>query len=291
MQGNEFGRTWFGLQPNALGRIVSRRGKQVQRDSFVTVTPSSDQHVRAYRRLGGVLDFVRGEWLLLGGIALASGLVFAFLLLADEVVEGGTHTFDNAVLLWFREPGNAADPIGPVRLEEMVRDVTALGSFAILSLLVAGVVLYLLLARMRGAAVLVAVSVLGGTVISTVLKAFYDRPRPDLVHLAREFSASFPSGHSMLSAVTYLTLGALLARLAPTGPLKVFALVVAVLLTLMIGTSRMYLGVHYPSDVMAGWCLGAAWALLCSTIAVRLQRRGSVESGPSDPSRPVLEHR
>jgi len=231
-------------------------------------------------RLRRIRDFVQAEAAILGILAVATGLVLAFLGLADEVVGGETSAFDNAVLLLFRNPADLNDLIGPAWVEEMGRDITALGSFAFLGLLVAGVTLYLLLARMHHAALLVLVAVLSGTLISTLLKLGFDRPRPELSHAAREFTASFPSGHAMLSAVTFLTLGALLARLVPQRALKVYCLGVAIFLTLLVGITRLYLGVHFPSDVLAGWCLGSAWALLCSGVALRLQKRGAVEAPP-----------
>ncbi|HKH34153.1 MAG TPA: phosphatase PAP2 family protein, partial [Beijerinckiaceae bacterium] len=120
----------------------------------------------------------------------------------------------------------------------------------------------------------------GGMLMSTLLKLGFARPRPDLVpHGARVYTASFPSGHAMLSAVTYLTLGALLARVQPRRRIKAFFLGLAILLTIVIGMSRVYLGVHWPSDVLAGWCGGAAWAALCWFVALQLQRRGDVEQG------------
>ncbi|KKB85826.1 hypothetical protein VW29_05930 [Devosia limi DSM 17137] len=226
-----------------------------------------------YRRIH---DFIVGEAGLLAAIVLISGLVLAFLRLADAVQEGGTAAFDEAILLMFRTPGDVNQVIGPLWVQEMVRDVTALGSFALLGLIVVGVCIYLVLARMQAAALLVIVSVLSGTVLSTLLKMGYDRPRPDLATMSHQFTASFPSGHAMLSAVTFLTIGALLARLAPTRALQFYAISAALLLTLMVGISRLYMGVHYASDVLAGWCLGAAWALLCSAVALMLERRGTI---------------
>lgn len=227
-------------------------------------------------------DFIKAEWLLLALLAAASGLLLGFLHLADEVGEGETAAFDTAVLMLFRNPNDINDVIGPLWVEEMMRDITALGSFACLGLLVAGLVIYLLLARMRSAAMLLLVSVLGGAALSTVLKMSYNRPRPDLTHMSQQFTASFPSGHAMLSAVTFLTIGALLARLVPTHAQRIFVVAAAIFLTLLIGSSRIYMGVHYPSDVLAGWSLGAAWALACSAVAVMLQRRGAVEEPPQN---------
>lgn len=235
------------------------------------------QNLIRSRQYQALRDFVKAEALLLTGIAVVSGLILGFLRLADEMIEGETEAFDRAILMAFRDPANIDQVIGPPWVQEMVRDVTAMGSFAFLGLLVAGVVIYLLLARMRGAAVLVLVSVLGGTLLSTILKMGYDRPRPDLATMSHQFTASFPSGHAMLSAVTFLTLGAILAQLAPSRALRIYCIVAAMFLTLIVGVSRLYMGVHFPSDVLAGWCLGAAWALGCSLVAFWLERRGKVE--------------
>lgn len=224
-----------------------------------------------------VASFVVTEAPLLMVLAVVSGLILAFLQIADEMIEGEMEAFDRSILLMFRDPANPDLVIGPPWMHEMVRDITALGSFSLLGLIVLGVCAYLYLARMRSAALFVLVSVLGGTLLSTILKMGYNRPRPDLTTMSEQFTASFPSGHAMLSAVTFLTLGALLARFAPTRRLQVLSLGGALLLTLLVGLSRLYMGVHYPSDILAGWCLGSAWALLCSSVAIVLQRRGSVD--------------
>ncbi|MBE0581202.1 phosphatase PAP2 family protein [Devosia sp.] len=222
-------------------------------------------------------SFVVAEAPLLMALAVVSGLILAFLQIADEMIEGEMEAFDRSILLMFRDPANPDLVIGPPWMHEMVRDITALGSFSLLGLIVLAVCAYLYLARMRSAALFVLVSVLGGTLLSTILKMGYNRPRPDLTTMSEQFTASFPSGHAMLSAVTFLTLGALLARFAPTRRLQVLSLGGALLLTLLVGLSRLYMGVHYPSDILAGWCLGSAWALLCSSVAIVLQRRGSVD--------------
>lgn len=226
--------------------------------------------------------FGAAEILMLGILLVVAGLVYGFLELGGEVREGETVAFDSAVLGLFQTPGSPRDPIGPPWVEEMARDITALGSFAWLGLLVFGVVLYLALAKKRGAAALVTVAVLGGTAISTLLKIGYDRPRPEFTDTVRVFTASFPSGHAMLSAVTYLTLGALLARLSAGLGMRLFFVGVALFLTVIVGISRVYLGVHYPTDVLAGWAVGLAWALFCSGLALWLQRRGEL----AQPTRP-----
>jgi undecaprenyl-diphosphatase len=211
-------------------------------------------------------------------LVAAFGL-FAFARLADEVQEGETHRFDEAILLALRNPLDPADPVGPWWVEAMMRDVTALGGTVVLTFITVVAVLYLAIDGKRGAAVLLAVSVGGGTLLSTLLKLGFDRPRPDLVaHLVDVRTLSFPSGHAMLSAVTYLTIGVLVARVSPKRRIKVYVTAVALVLTLAIGLSRVYLGVHWPTDVLAGWSIGAAWAMACWLGAVFLQRRGSVES-------------
>lgn len=222
-------------------------------------------------RLGGMARRVEFP-VLLAGFCIASGL-WGFFELAEVARNATPHDFDTDILLAFREAGRPDDPLGPPWLEEAVRDVTALGSFTVLTLLVSAAVIYLLMAGKRFEALTVFVAVGGGQVLSSLLKLGIDRPRPDLVaHLAEVQTLSFPSGHAMLAAVTYLTLGSLLARSADTRRTKAFFLSFAVLLALMIGMSRIYLGVHWPSDVLAGWCIGFAWALACWMAARFLSR-------------------
>ncbi len=125
---------------------------------------------------------------------------------------------------------------------------------------------------------LVVVATAGGGLLNEVLKWWFARKRPEIVpHLVSVGSASFPSGHSMLALVTYLTLGALLARFASRRRSRTYCIVVSLLLALLVGLSRVYLGVHYPTDVLAGWSAGLAWALPCWLVARYLQYRGSVK--------------
>ena len=211
-------------------------------------------------------------------IGLLGALLWLFISIAGEVREGETADWDRRLLLALRSAADPAVPWGPPWVQEMARDFTALGGVAVLSLMTFAVVGYLLLARKRYAAVAVFVAVAGGLVLSTLLKLGFDRPRPDLVpHGSLVYTTSFPSGHSMMAAVTYLTLGALLARVEASIRIKIYLLSVAVILTVLVGVSRVYLGVHWPTDVAAGWTVGAAWALLCSLVMRRLQRRGTVE--------------
>ncbi|HEV7267044.1 MAG TPA: phosphatase PAP2 family protein [Falsiroseomonas sp.] len=218
------------------------------------------------------------RWTVLALLVVAGG-VWAFVELADEVQEGETERIDRALLLALRSANDPADLLGPPWLEEVGRDLTALGGIAVLTLLSLTVTAFLLLRGLRGAAALLAASVVGGMLVSQALKSVFERPRPDLVpHGAEVFTASFPSGHAMMSAVVYLTLGVLLARVEPMFRVKGFVLGMAVLLAVLVGVSRVYLGVHWPSDVLAGWTVGAAWALLCWLLARWLQRRGQMET-------------
>jgi len=220
----------------------------------------------------------RVERVMLVAVIAAAAALFAFAKLANEVGEGGTRAFDERALLALRTPGNLADPIGPKWVEEMMRDFTALGSTGVLILVVLAVGGFLAMTRKGHAALAVLVAVSSGVLLSQTMKWAYARPRPELVpHGAEVYTASFPSGHSMMSAVVYLTLGALLARTQSSQGAKVYILSVAVILTVLVGASRVYLGVHWPTDVLAGWALGGVWALLCWLAMLWLQARGQVE--------------
>jgi undecaprenyl-diphosphatase len=210
--------------------------------------------------------------------------VWLFIELADEVLEGETGSFDRAVLLALRSSADPAQLWGPGWVQEMARDFTALGGFGVLTLLTAAAIGYLVLQGKRHAAILVFVAVAGGQLVSLGLKAGFDRARPDLVpHGTLVHTASFPSGHAVMAAVTYLTLGALLARVHASVRMKLYLLGLAVLLTVAVGITRVYLGVHWPTDVAAGWVVGAAWALASSAIMQWLQRRGEVEPPEGTP--------
>ena len=214
---------------------------------------------------------------LLAGLVIAGGL-WGFEELMEVTRATTPHAFDTEILLAFRQAGQPGVPIGAPWLEGAMRDITSLGSVSVLVLVTAATIIYLLLIRRPATAVLIFVAVAGGQALSSLLKVGVDRPRPELVsHLVTETSLSFPSGHAMLSAVTYLTLGSLAARFLPGRTTKVYVLSLAVLTTLLVGVSRIYLGVHWPSDVLAGWCAGFAWAMLCWLVARLLQRRKVVD--------------
>ena len=216
---------------------------------------------------------------LLAGIVVAGG-VWGFVELTVVGRDSSAGAFDTEILLAFREAGQTDNPIGPLWFEEAMRDITGLGSTIVLVMVTAVAIFYLLLIGRWRTALLMLVTVGGGQILSSLLKLGIDRPRPDLVsHLAEVQTLSFPSGHAMMSAVTYLTLGSMLAGIVPGRATKIYVLGVAVLITLMVGVSRIYLGVHWPSDVLAGWCAGFAWAMLCWLVARHFFRRTDDAAG------------
>ncbi len=197
---------------------------------------------------------------------------------AAETREGDLRELDDRVLRMVRSPDDPSVPIGPTWLVQAAIDVTALGGTTVLALFLLIVVGYLALEARYDAIVLVVVATAGGGILSAGMKWWFARARPEIVpHLVSVGSASFPSGHSMLALVTYLTLGALLARFVPRRRTRTYCITVSLLLALLVGCSRVYLGVHYPTDVLAGWSAGLAWALLCWLAARYLQYRGRVK--------------
>ncbi|PIC01308.1 phosphatase PAP2 family protein [Caulobacter sp. X] len=216
----------------------------------------------------------RREITAVSALLVAALGAMAFLGIADEVAEGETHALDLAILRALRVEGRPEALIGPDWLHVAAVDVTALGSVAVLSLVI--LLAFALLASLRrwGEGLLLLGGAVGGVSISQGLKAVFGRERPDMAYRAVEaVNASFPSGHAMLSAVVFLTLGALAARFSDRRRVKVLAISAAVLASLLVGASRVYLGVHWASDVLAGWCVGAAWAMACWLVAYLVRRR------------------
>ena len=225
------------------------------------------------------------EWLgdhelvvLSGGFFLAVSF-WTFLALAGLVATGRTKGFDDRILVALRDPNDLARPVGPSWVGDVARDITALGSTDILWCAVLAVAGFLILDRRYRATVFVVVAVLSGWAVSFALKDLFDRTRPTVVpHLMPAHFSSFPSGHSMMAAVVYFTLGSLLSSLVKRRRLKVYFLTLAAILSVLVGLSRLVLGVHYPTDVAAGWAAGLAWAILCWGIERRLADQGTIES-------------
>jgi undecaprenyl-diphosphatase len=186
--------------------------------------------------------------------------------------------FDEWLLVSVRDAENPQYLLGPHWVDEAVRDVTALGGPAVLTFMIIVVLIYLLLHKSYRSAALIFVATLGGLLISLLLKDFFLRERPDIVPaLMVETSPSFPSGHSMLSAVVYITLGSLLTRLETSPPVRVYIISIAIFVAAIIGITRVLLGVHYPTDVLVGWIVGFFWASLCWFLMFALQEEGVVE--------------
>lgn len=219
-------------------------------------------------------------------LLLALAGTWGFTEIANKVMEAESKDFDRQLLLAFRNSADLRDPVGPPSIEEMARDVTALGGVAVLSMLTLAAAGYLFLDNKTRLGLFVLVSIGGGVLVSNSLKNVYGRPRPDVVpHGAYVYTSSFPSGHSMMAAATYLTLGALLARSQKSRRIRAYLLLLGVLIALAVGVSRVYLGVHWPTDVLAGWTAGCVWATVCWTLAWHLQRTNTLE--PEDKVDPV----
>ena len=214
---------------------------------------------------------------------IIAALLFVFGFIAQEVAAMKPSGFDSYVILALRKSAKQPVPIGPPWLQEAARDVTSLGSVIVLLIITFAVAGFLFLTRKPGVAWLMLSAVLGGLALNNLLKFAFGRPRPDFVtRAARVFTTSFPSGHATLSAITYLTIAALLARAYPSLTVNIYFMSLAALLTVLIGFSRIYLGVHFPTDILGGWCIGAAWAIGCWVLMAWLQQGGQVElPGPA----------
>jgi undecaprenyl-diphosphatase len=216
-------------------------------------------------------------WLLLGSLALLA-VVLLIAKLAGEVLEGDTLEFDKRLLQALRKSDNPSQPIGPPWLELAAFDLTALGGPTVLGLTVFAVVGFLVLQGLYRNALFVLLASAGGFLLNDLLKDFFARPRPSVVpHLRQVMSLSFPSGHALTSAAVYLTLGALLMRVAESRLTKFYCMFVAMLTTLLVGATRVYLGVHYPTDVLAGWLVGLSWALFCWLLERAIERSAGLK--------------
>ena len=216
-------------------------------------------------------------WLLvgLGGCIL----LLVFLKLASEVMEGETLAFDKRIVLAFRKADDLSRPIGPAWIESSLLDLTALGGPTVITLVVLAVVGFLVLQARYHSAVAIILTAASGEVLNAALKSLFMRPRPDVVpHLRLAFETSFPSGHAMQSAIIYLTMGAMLMRLSERRLTKIYCCTVAMLATFLVGLSRVYLGVHYPTDVLAGWIVGLLWASVCWLVAQHFEVRAGLKA-------------
>lgn len=233
-----------------------------------------NSHVRKKLQHHGIWKWMPEFSVVLALLAIVGG-AWLFAAVSDEVLESETMDVDHAILQAMRSADNPKDPWGPRWVEMGAEDLTAMGSYTPMAVIVFAVVGYLALIRQWGNAVLITVSVLAGLGLNHLLKDVFDRGRPDIVpHLVDVSTKSFPSGHAMMSAVVYLTMGTLLAQASDRWRVKLFVMGLAVVMTLAIGTTRVYLGVHYPTDVLAGWSIGLAWAALAWLVGWAIRRWG-----------------
>jgi undecaprenyl-diphosphatase len=220
----------------------------------------------------------REELRVLLSAVVVLAMVWIFAALASDVREGDTRQFDEWVLNALRHDGDKSQLKGPRWLTSGAQDITALGSPTVLGLTVLAVTGYLFLHGLYRNGLFVFVASTGGWVLNWILKEAFARARPDVVpHLREVMSSSFPSGHALTSAAIYLTLGTLLMRIAEGRLAKYYCIAIAMFVTFLVGVSRVFLGVHYPSDVMAGWLIGMSWALLCWAVERTLERRGGLK--------------
>ncbi|MBN1362988.1 MAG: phosphatase PAP2 family protein [Sedimentisphaerales bacterium] len=242
--------------------------------------PTAQDRAAAPARLRGVWKWLGQNVDLAMILALACVLVGAWVVgeLADEVMEGTTQRFDEWAVQHLRSPQDPRQSIGPAWFEAMWTDLTSLGSASVLALVTLACAGYLLMSRHYRTLVVLAAVVGGGVILTFAMKAFFDRPRPEYAaHVPYVVTASFPSGHSMLSAVVYMALAVLLARTSSALRFQVYFISCGLIVTLLVGFSRVYLGVHYPTDVLAGWSAGLTWAALCWLVVYCLQKAGVIE--------------
>lgn len=245
---------------------------------------------RARNLIAAITSFARIEAISLVVMAVIAGAVLVFVEIAEAATEGGSHAFDIAVLQTLHPGPDPGDPIGPDWLDRAAADFTSLGSVSVIVTVTLAVGGFLVLRRQSLEAVLLAVALSSGLAISEGLKGLFGRERPPDIYRATEaLNPSFPSGHALLSAVLYLSLGAMLARATPNRTIRAYVMATAILITLLVGATRVYLGVHWASDVLAGWCAGAAWAmafwLVGRWMRQELSRRRNGDQSPDDARR------
>lgn len=218
-------------------------------------------------------SFVRAELLLVAALAVIAAGILAFIGIADEMSEGEAHAFDMTVLEALHpDAANPSDPVGPFWLDHAAADLTAIGSVSVLGALSLAVGGFLALNRRRLEAGIIALAFGGGLALSQALKGVFGRERPPEIYRASEIlNASFPSGHALLSAVVFLTLGAMLAQTIKGRTGRIYVMSIAIAVVVLVGVTRVYLGVHWATDVLAGWAAGAAWATACWLAERRLR--------------------
>ena len=205
--------------------------------------------------------------------ALAGGLTL-FLIAAALAVRGDPYAFDREILLAMRLADDPSAPAGPDWLLRAAREITALGGTPVLTLLTVFLTGYFIVKKQFASLCILLAAVLGESIIVDILKDMFARARPDFVtHFVEAGNKSFPSGHSSSAAAIYPTLAAFAARETQSGAVRRYLFIVALLLALLVGASRLYLGVHFPTDVMGGFGFGAAWAAFVFLAAGRIGKQ------------------
>lgn len=206
-------------------------------------------------------------------MAIAAALL-AFLRLGDGVRAGRTLDIDRRIILALRDPAHPGQPRGSFWTRDILHDLTALGGVGVLTLTVVVATIFLWVnGRRRHAAVLLG-TVGAATVVGELIRSSYHRARPDLLAYGDYFSeSSFPSGHSNIATVVWMTLALIVASLERSRVGKVTAFAAGGFISLTAGAARVYFGVHWPSDVLGGWILGSSWAL-AAWIALGAWKKG-----------------
>ena len=245
-------------------RSGSRRRFDVASDLLYRGLRFSLSRVRSFRAAVGI-------FLIAGAIVGILGTAL-FARIADFVREGSTQAFDDRVMTWMGQHRI-------IWLERTLVEITALGTGGVVISIVGVSAMFLWLTRHQYSAVLLLFSTIGGIVVNNVLKLIFMRERPQVFEwAAHASSSSFPSGHAMSAAIVYATVGYLAARLQKRLWARWLTLSFAFVLVILICASRVYLGVHYPTDVLAGLVLGLAWAGFCMATLEAVQVLGARRS-------------
>lgn len=229
------------------------------------------------RFLRGALRRARTEFVALSALLIVGLGVSIFADLAEDMREGDGQAFDQWVLSVLRPDADPSDAWGPGWLSVAANDLTALGAISVLTLFATIAVIFLVIQKKRLSALLLVFGLLGGVTLSEGLKAMFERARPPEQFQAVEtINASFPSGHALLSTVFYLSLAVMLSRAFPRRRLKAYVIGTGVLIAVLVGLTRIYLGAHWATDVFAGWSVGAAWAMALWLVSYAVERRQAV---------------
>ncbi len=234
---------------------------------------------RLWNHFTTLWDKLDGAILLGMSVLLIAGYVLVETI--DEVTEGEADWVDHAIVRFI------ASVNAPNWFEELMRDCTAFGGVLVLSMMTISVGVFLVIRKQYHALTFLLMAVVGATILSLSLKGFFHRDRPTILeHRSHTMTSSFPSGHAMLSAAVWLTLAVMLARLEKSPFMRAYFIGVGLFISFLVGISRVWLGVHWPTDVLAGWMAGSIWAVLCYFMTRYLQRRGTLER-PTEPAHAV----